>query len=230
MKTAVIIPAAGTGSRMNRAVAKQYLPIGGRPILARTLRALAGIMLIDEIFLVLDVKEFDYFEKEIMPFCGNRKPNKIVKGGSTRQESVYNGLKAAGNGFDIILIHDAVRPFIDEQTVLEIIAQAASHGAAAAAGPVTDTIKKADEEGFIIKTVPREHLWAVQTPQGFSREVILRAHKKASEEGFQGTDDASLVERLGKKVKIVECSRWNLKITTAEDLVVAEGILREIES
>ncbi len=228
MRTAAIVPAAGTGSRMNRTVPKQYLPLGGKPILARTMESLDGNPIIDEIIPVLDTKDFDDFRKKILKPHRLKKIKRIVAGGRTRQESVYNGLKELEEDFDLVLIHDAARPFIEDETVIEVIAQAAAHGAAAAAVPATDTIKKSDMDGFISGTVPRDGLWAVQTPQAFRRGLILKAHEQAEKDGFQGTDDASLVERLGQKVKIVEGSRWNFKITTAEDLVIAESILREL--
>ena len=228
MRTAAVVPGAGAGARMNRTMPKQYLPLGGKPIIARTLESLDRTPIIDEILLVLDAKEFDYFRREVMKPRRWKKPCRLVEGGLTRQQSVYNGLKEIKEDFDLVLIHDAVRPFIEEETIMEIIAQAAIHGAAAAAVPATDTIKKTDRDGFISGTVPRDGLWAVQTPQAFRREIILRAHEQAVKDGFIATDDASLVERIGLRVKIVESSRWNFKITTAEDLVVAEGILREL--
>lgn len=228
MKTAAVIPAAGAGARMNKALAKQYLPLGGKPILARTLESLANVAIIDEILVALDPKEFEFFRKEIARPNALKKISRLVGGGPTRQASVHNALKEIRENIDIVLIHDAVRPFIEEETVMEVIAQAAAHGAAAAAVPATDTIKRSDSGGFINGTVPRDGLWTVQTPQAFSRGLISGAHARAEKDGFKGTDDASLVERLGHRVKIVEGSRWNLKITAAEDLVVAEGILREL--
>ncbi len=228
MKTAAIIPAAGAGRRMEKPLAKQYLPLGGRPIIARTLESLAKAPIIDDIFIVLDPGRINYFHEKIMKLRGLKKIRGIIEGGPTRQESVYNGLKKIRGNYDLAVIHDAVRPFIDLETLLEVIAQAHIHKAAAAAVPATDTIKETDGEGFITSTVPRGGLWAVQTPQAFSLELIIEAHEKAREDFFAGTDDASLVERIGKKIKIVEGSRWNIKITTAEDFVIAEGILREL--
>lgn len=228
MKTAAVIPAAGAGARMNKSLAKQYLPLGGKPILARTLESLADVAIIDEILVALHPGEFDYFRREIAKPHSLKKISRLTEGGPTRQASVRNALKEIGKDIDIVLVHDAVRPFIEAETVMEIIAQAAAEGAAAAAVPATDTIKRTDRGGFINGTVPREGLWTVQTPQAFRRELIAEAHARAEKDRFQGTDDASLVERLGHKVKIVEGSRWNLKITAAEDLVVAEGLLREL--
>lgn len=227
MRTAAVMPAAGTGARMNRAVPKQYLPLGGKPIIIRTLQSLERIPIIDAVFPVIDAGELEFFSKEAAA-AGLKKTRPPVPGGTTRQESVYSGLKAAGEEFEIILVHDAVRPFLEEEAVMEIIAQAELKGAAAAAVPVSDTLKRADEKGFITVTVPREGLWAVQTPQAFRRELILEAHETAIREGYRGTDDASLVERMGRRVKIVEGSPWNIKITTPEDFVTAEGILREL--
>ena len=228
MKIGAIVPAAGRGMRMDKALPKQYLPLGGKPLLARTLEVLEKSHLIDEIFLVLDSGLLNYCRKEIIIQYNLKKPMHLIKGGKTRQESVFNGLMSIGEGFGIVLIHDAVRPFIDEHTLSEVIAQASIHKAALVAVPVSDTIKKSDPECFVSGTVPRRNLWAVQTPQAFEPGLLLRAHVKAREDNFSATDDASLVERLGHRVKIVEGSPWNIKITTAEDLVIAEAILREI--
>ncbi len=227
MRTAAIIPAAGSGTRINAGIPKQFLPLGGRPMLARTLEALDRVDGIEVFFLALAPGEFDCYSAEIAPGLRLRKEVVIVEGGPSRQASVQNGLSKAG-GYDIMLIHDAARPFITIETAEAIISEAGRHGAACAAIPVTDTIKKADGSGFISSTVPREGLWAVQTPQAFRRELILRAHARAAQDGFTGTDDASLAERLGERVKIVESSPLNIKITTMEDFIFAESIIREL--
>ncbi len=229
MKTAAIIAAAGSGTRMNRTVPKQYLPLGGKPVIVRTLEKLLRIPLIDEIIPVIDRKDKDLC-RQILEKHGLTQISRFAEGGATRQESVYNGLFEVGKDFDLVLIHDAVRPFIDEQTILEAIAQATDHKAAAVAVPVKDTVKETTGEGFIKSTVPRGNLWMVQTPQVFSFRLLMQAHKKAAEERIRATDDAALVEMLGHVIKIVEGTALNFKITTAEDFLLAEAILREFKS
>lgn len=147
----------------------------------------------------------------------------IVSGGIERQHSVYNGLQAVKEG-EIVLIHDGARPFIRLEKIHELVKEAQEHGAAIPAVPMKDTVKKV-RNGMAEETVERSSLWAVQTPQAFRVSLVLEAHKRAQEEGYIGTDDASLVERMGKKVKIVEGDYRNIKLTTPDDLLFAEAIL-----
>lgn len=225
----VIVVAAGQGTRMNLDKKKQYIEIKGETILSRTIRAFQVNDLVDEIILVVNSDEIFFCKNEIVQARGFSKVISIVAGGYDRQESVYNGLKEVNEECSVVLIHDGARPFVDEQIIHTCIEGALSFEAVCAAVPVKDTVKTVDEEGYITITHNRAALWAVQTPQAFSCPLILEAHLKAKEEGFRGTDDSVLVERLGKKVKLVMGSYNNIKITTQEDLVFAEAIAREID-
>ena len=225
MKIAAIVPAAGRGSRMDHRLPKQYLPLGGTPIIARTLMALESFPAIDEILVVVRGEEKEYFHREIVRKYNLSRVSRIIAGGERRQDSVYNGLESTGEDTAFVAIHDGVRPFITEDIFMETIAQATLHKAAVVAVPVSDTIKVAKRHGFTGTTLPRDRLWAVQTPQVFERGLILEAHRRARKENFMGTDDASLVERMGCPVKVVEGAPENIKITTPGDLIIAEAIL-----
>jgi 2-C-methyl-D-erythritol 4-phosphate cytidylyltransferase len=151
----------------------------------------------------------------------------IVPGGAVRQASVLAAIEATDPSAEIVLIHDAVRPLVQVELVEKVAARAAECGAAIAAVPAVATVKEVDAQGIIKNTPPRDRLWIAQTPQGFRRELALQAHRKAQEDGFVGTDDALLVERMGLPVAVVEDRPDNIKITTAQDLAVAEAILRQ---
>jgi 2-C-methyl-D-erythritol 4-phosphate cytidylyltransferase len=156
---------------------------------------------------------------------GSPKMQRVVVGGASRQDSVFAALRAMERPTDFVLVHDGARPFVTADVTERVIEQAREHGGAIVAVPVKDTIKQASENGTVHKTIPRERLWAAQTPQAFSYELLYRAHESAEADGFLGTDDAELVERLGgAAIAIVEGSYENLKITTPEDLIVAERI------
>ncbi len=213
---------------MNHSLSKQYLPLGGKPIIARTLLALENFTLIDEILVAVRKEEEEYCHREIIEKFNITKVRKLIEGGKRRQDSVYNALEVVGKGCNLVVIHDSVRPFITEDILIEAIAQANIHKASVVAVPVTDTVKEAKYHGFIERTLPRENLWAVQTPQVFDYELILEAHKRAKKENFVSTDDASLVERMRHPVKVVEGALDNIKITTPEDLIMAEAMLREL--
>lgn len=224
-KTSLIIPAAGSGKRMGGDTSKQYLTIGDRPILAETLLVFQSSAHIDEIILVSPASEID-FSREIVDRFGLGKVSKIVAGGTERQDSIKNGLDVLGSSSDVVVIHDAVRPFINDITIARVINLAREHGAAIVAVPVKDTVKEVNN-GTINRTLPRENLWLAQTPQAFRYKVIKEANDFAATKGIRGTDDASLVEAMGLDVKIVMGSYENIKITTPEDLVFAEAIIKE---
>lgn len=225
----VVIPAAGKGTRMGLRQNKQYMDILGKPILARTVQAFEECSLIDEIIIVSGKNEIAYCKENIVGKYGFRKVREVIAGGATRQQSVYNGLRHVSGNCGIVLIHDGARPFINEDCIAACIKEAEENGAACAAVPLKDTIKRSDAEGFVEQTVNRSSLWSVQTPQSFRYGLIIEAHRKAEAEGFDGTDDAVLAERLGYKVKLVMCSYYNIKITTKEDLTIAETICKIIK-
>ncbi|NLM13672.1 MAG: 2-C-methyl-D-erythritol 4-phosphate cytidylyltransferase [Epulopiscium sp.] len=225
--TSVIIPAAGRGKRMGSQISKQYLDIGGKPILVHTIEKFDQSPLIHEIIVVTSKEEMEYFKNEIQLKYIFNKALKIVPGGKERQESVYNGLKKISSETEIVLIHDGARPFVSLEEIGKSVEGARRYGACVIGVKVKDTIKICNEEGYIVSTPKREELWAVQTPQSFQTSIILEAHKKAEEDNFLGTDDATLVERLGYSIKILEGNYQNIKITTPEDLTIGEAILRK---
>ncbi|MEK3888972.1 2-C-methyl-D-erythritol 4-phosphate cytidylyltransferase [Bacillus sp. FSL K6-3431] len=218
----VIIPAAGSGKRMGAGYNKLFLKIDTRPIILHTLNVFGTDPRCSNIILVIQQEEKDLFTELLL---NSRYLSKIkfVYGGDERQFSVYNGLKAVVNT-EIILVHDGARPFIRLETIGRLVDVAAESGAAIAAVPVKDTIKKAVNLE-VVETVERSSLWQVQTPQAFRFSVLMDAHSKASKEKFIGTDEASLVERDGQLVKIVESDYDNIKLTTPEDLYFAEAIM-----
>lgn len=225
---AAVIPAAGQGTRMNAPINKQYLTLNGKPILAHTLEVFEKSELIHEIILVVNENEFKICRHQVL------KPNhfskvKLVKGGQTRQESVYQGLKAVSVQADLVMIHDGARPLLQEAVIFQSILKTMEYGATTVGVPAKNTIKMIDENGMVISTPQRESLVEIQTPQTFKADLIRKAHDKALKDGFVGTDDASLVEALPHPVKIVTGHYTNLKITTPEDLIIAESILKQFK-
>ena len=221
----VVIAAAGKGTRMNSNINKQYIDICGLPVLARTISAFQKCRLIDEIILVVNENDIVYCKKNIIDTYGFTKVTQIIAGGNKRQQSVLNGLYSVQPSSGIVLIHDGARPFIQQDTIIESVISASNFGAVCVAVPVKDTVKRSGTEGFVEKTILRENLWSIQTPQAFRYSLIKEAHRQAVNDGFEGTDDCILVERLGLPVKIVMGSYDNIKITTQEDLVIGEAIL-----
>ena len=226
MSVTVLIPAAGMGSRMGAAVNKQYLTLADRPVLAHTLTLFDHHPAIDHICIVSPEEEIDYCRAEVVERFGFTKVRNLIPGGAERQDSVYNGLSAcAAADSDIILIHDGVRPFFPSGCIEEVVTAAERTGACVVGVPVKDTIKEV-AEGLIRSTPDRRRLWQAQTPQAFVFGLIRDAHERARREGFRGTDDASLVERMGHPVAMIEGSYRNIKITTPEDLILAEAFIK----
>jgi len=226
-KAFALIPAAGMGKRMGASINKQYLQLDGLPIVARTISVFEDSPLIEAIYLVIPADEIPYCREHVVSACGFRKVVEIVPGGRERQNSVMNGLNAMRKNVaddDVVLIHDGVRPLITPQLLSESIEVARNNDGALVAVPAKDTIKVA-RDGIIIDTPLREMLWQAQTPQSFRFATIYAAHRAAELEGFTGTDDASLVERRGGVVRIVRGDYRNIKITTPEDLILAEAFL-----
>ncbi|MEC2075537.1 2-C-methyl-D-erythritol 4-phosphate cytidylyltransferase [Metabacillus fastidiosus] len=221
MNYEVIIPAAGQGKRMNAGKNKQFIELDGIPVIVHTLLVFQNHLHCSNIILVINERERSIFMDLIEEYHLN-KVTKLVAGGSERQESVYNGLKAVKN--EIILIHDGARPFIKPSKIEELVKAAKEKGAALVAVPVKDTIKRV-ENNTVIETVERSTLWSVQTPQAFQLPLIMNAHKDAEENSFFGTDDASLVERMGQSVAVIYGDYTNIKLTTPDDLIVAKAIL-----
>ncbi len=206
------------GGRVN----KHLLPLGGRPIIVRTLEAFQRCPDVHSIVLVAGKERLQPY-RSLVEQHGLTKVSSVVLGGETRQESCARGLAAVGDA-DIVLVHDGARPLVSARVIAEVIREAQEHGAAVAAVPATDTIKLAREDRFVLDTLPRERLWQMQTPQGFRTHIFRQAHEAARRDHFLGTDDAMLVERLGHRVKLVEGDYANIKITTAQDVLIAEAL------
>ena len=224
-KSIALIPAAGMGKRMGAAVNKQYLQLDGMPIVARTISVFEQSPLIDAIYLVIPAEEIPYCREHVVEAFKFSKVAAIIPGGKERQHSVMNGLRGMRehvSGDDVVLIHDGVRPLVTEELLRESIAVAASHDGAVVAVPTKDTIK-AVYNGIVTGTPERNSLWQAQTPQSFRYRVIYSAHLAAEAEHYLGTDDSSLVERTGGRVRIVPGNYRNIKITTPEDLILAEA-------
>lgn len=221
----VVIVAAGTGSRMKMGINKQFIKLEGKEIIAYTIEKFYNNSNIEDIVVVVKEDESEFFKKEILDKY-NFKNIKIAYGGKERQDSVYNGLKLLDKKCDIVLIHDGARPFVSDKIIDNCIEEVKEHKAIVVGVPVKDTIKVIDNDKNIVDTPNRSVLWAVQTPQTFDYNILIDAYKDAFKSGFYGTDDAMLVERIGYKVKMVEGSYNNIKITTKEDLSVGSQILK----
>ncbi len=217
-----IIVAAGKGVRMKGSMRKQYMDLSGQPVLAHSIMAFDSCSLIEKIFLVVPEEDIDFCQTEILSLLELKNQLNILHGGARRQDSVYNGLQATDRNTDTVVIHDGVRPFIRIEDLKECILGSKKFGACILGIRASDTLKRVDKSGNIEKTISRENIWLAQTPQAFQYDLILEAHETAMRDGYVGTDDASLVERLGAKVKIINGSRFNIKITKKKDLVIAK--------
>ena len=237
----MIIPAAGLGTRMGSArgakakklaATKQFTELGGTPILLHTLRKFLATPEVAEFYVALRANEMDGFharlEKEAKDIA--QKKIQLVEGGDHRQNSVANAIRSiSAADDDIILVHDAVRPFVTEEIIRDVIRSAQKHGAAIAALPAVDTVKQVERtsDGALISaTLPRERVVLAQTPQGFRYDVLKKAFDEATNDGFVGTDEASLVERSGHAVAVVMGSPRNIKITTPADMELAEFFMK----
>ena len=224
-RVVAVIPAGGTGMRMGADVPKQFLPLGGVPMVLHSLRAFDRAPSVDAVILVVPREERQRALTDVIERYSVKKVQKVVAGGETRQQSVHNGLKEIDPDVEIVVVHDAVRPFVTEGLIEQSIEAARTGGAVIVAVPMKDTPKQAGPDRQIQRTLDRTELWLAQTPQTFRRDLLLEAYEKAAIEHLQATDDAALVERLGHKVGIVAGTWENIKITTPEDLVIAEAIL-----
>ena len=232
-KYAAIVLSAGNGSRMKSDIPKQYLPLIEKPVIYYSLMAFQNSP-VDEIVLVAGANDIEYCRKEIVERYGLSKVTKIVAGGKERYDSVYEGLCATAAEY--VLIHDGARPVLTSHLIDRMIPGVENTGACIAAMPVKDTIKLSDEHKQVASTPDRKHLWMVQTPQCFARTLleesyeILKCKQKAGENVPDITDDAMIIEyATGKKITLVEGAYTNLKITTPEDLAVAEIFLKSLQ-
>ncbi len=226
MKNLAIITAAGLGSRMGSTCPKQYLELRGKPILSHTLEQFQKAALVDAIVLVTDRASIDLVKNDILKRFPCPKVFCVVTGGEKRQDSVAAGIRALPAGTEVVAVHDGVRPFVSANLIDESVRRAKETGACIVAIPVKDTIKRAGNHGEIAETLDRTHLWRAQTPQTFKFELLESAMSQALAEGFYGTDEAMLIERIGHRVELISGDERNIKITTPEDLIIAEAILQ----
>lgn len=229
-KNVLLIAAAGQGKRMGGARNKLYLPLKGKPVLACTLKVFLKMDLFALAGVIVAPGEEDAFWNEVYnPYFVDDRRVFVVKGGAERQVSVFNGLKALKqkniHEDSIVCIHDGARPLIQESLIMDVYREALLSGAAITGVPLKDTIKEIDHCQIVSKTPPREQYMLAQTPQCFKYSTLLQAHEKAAKESFTGSDDSTLVERLGAQVKVVPGSYENLKLTTPFDLKIAEVYL-----
>jgi len=227
METVAIIPAAGEGKRAKTGLRKQFLPLNGKPVLAHTLAKFEEVDAIDGVIVVVPKGLIRYCKEQIVERYGFSKVFKVVVGGKTRQDSVRNGIHAIPNECSIVAVHDGVRPLVSEGHIRESIEYAKRYGGAIVAVKARETLKVASDDLRVIKTLDREGIWLAQTPQVFRYQIIRDAYNLAYQHNFYGTDEAALVERLGIQIKIVEGSYRNIKITTREDIEIAETIMRD---
>lgn len=225
-KVTALIPAAGMGRRMGRTVAKQFLPLGDKPMLAHTLLAFQRSSDIDEIIPILSEEDMEHCLADVIEAFHITKVRTLVVGGKERQDSVYNGIAKLEKDASIVLVHDGVRPFVTAEMIKECVDSARKGECVTVGVPLKDTIKQVDDRGMIIKTLERGRLWAIQTPQAFPVRTLRKAHADSFKKKLSGTDDATLVERTGGKVRVIMGSYDNIKITTPEDLILAEEILK----
>ncbi len=228
MHVAAIILAAGAGRRIGGEVAKTYLPIAGRPLVLRTLDRMFAAKTVEQVVLVVAANEIDR--------CGAllgadellcNRSYLLQRGGATRQQSAIRGLERLAAETDIVIIHDGARPFVSAALIDRCVESAAKKGAVVVGLPARDTIKVVGDDRLILSTPARRSLWEIQTPQVFQKELLVAAHRQAERDGIEVTDDAMIVERLGKPVYVLEGERTNLKITLPEDIWLAEMMIRE---
>lgn len=222
----IILPAAGQGKRMHAGVNKVFLELSGKPMLVHTMLRFSACPEVDGFIIPAGEAEIPLLQR-ILKVVPHLKPYEFVIGGTERQYSIANALAKIPAQTDVVLVHDAARPLVSRATIEKVIQEASDQGAAIAAVPEKNTVKVIDQDGVVRKTPDRRTLWEVQTPQGFRKEILLDAYRKAEQDGFLGTDDASLVERLGVPVRVVRSDYRNIKVTTPEDLVIAEALLRQ---
>ncbi len=226
MKVTAIIVAAGSGLRMGLDKPKQFLDLMGKPVLAHTLMPFEALADVDEVILTIPAGWEAFCHSQILEKYQFKKVRKVIEGGKERKDSVFAALKASSPEADIVLVHDGARPLIEKKYIQACIQAARDQGAAIVAIPLRDTPKQVNADHFVTQTLNRQVLWQAQTPQGFRRDILWKAFESAAEAGFYGTDDATLVERLGLPVQVVSGSTWNMKLTNPEDLRLAELFLQ----
>ena len=220
----MVIPAAGRGTRMNSSTRKPFLPLADATILEHTLRAVNRAKGVQETVVVLHPEDVENTDRR-RRLEDRTDVTRVVPGGDSRQASALAGVRATSSAADVVLLHDGARPLVEPELVEKVARRARNAGAAIAAVPATATVKEVDPDHCIRRTHDRDAIWLAQTPQGFRRDLLLEAYERAYEDGFEGTDDAQLVERLGHEVEVVRDSTSNIKITRPRDLPVAEALM-----
>jgi 2-C-methyl-D-erythritol 4-phosphate cytidylyltransferase len=224
-RVVALVPAAGFGLRMGGSTRKQFRLLGGVPLVVHSLRVFQASPVVDAVVLAVPRADLAYCQSDVVEAHGLTKVIKVVAGGQERQESVRNALAVVEGECEIVVVHDAVRPFLTEAMLTEVVAAAREKGAAIIALPMRDTVKEVGTDYLIERTVDRRSLWLAQTPQAFRRDWLQEAHRSAQMQGVAGTDDAYLLERMGRPVRVVEGSGENIKVTRPEDMIIGEAIL-----
>ena len=222
----VIIAAAGQGNRMRSSSNKIFLPLLNMPMLLHSILAFSSCPAVNNLIVVVAFDEVEQVESILRGLVGI-KSWRVVVGGSERQHSIANAIKVVPDKTNLILVHDGARPLLMEKCVENVIQAARQYKAAVVGVAVKDTIKTVDNDGWVTGTLERRTLWSIQTPQGFDATLLRQAYAKAEKDGYVGTDDASLVERLGVKVKVIPGCYENIKVTTPEDLIIVTALLKE---
>lgn len=223
---ALIIPAAGSGKRMQREVPKPFIELVGQPILAHTISRFLKLEGLNQIIVATSSQSISRTEGILQELIGDEISWSCVQGGTERQYSIQNALQAVADA-PLVLVHDAVRPFVSLKSIKACCEAAEKAGAAVLGTPVKDTIKKTDEEHFVEDTPDRRYLWQIQTPQVFKTDILQKAYRHADEQNYFGTDDASLVEWMGEPVQVVQGDRHNFKITYPQDLEYARALVKK---
>ncbi len=227
MDAVAIVVAAGKGIRFGGNTPKSLVTLGGKPLMVHCLQTLNQSRWIDNIILVTSRELVSTCEKEILHKYSLVRVDQVIEGGKERQDSVMAGLKAISHPPQFVLIQDAARPFLTEDMIEQTLHGAKEVGGAVIATKITDTVKETDGSAFVQKTIPRDNLWSVQTPQTFNYSILVSAYQWAFDNHLQVTDDASLVEKFGNAVKLIPGTKNNIKITTPEDLELAELLLKK---
>lgn len=224
-----LIAAAGKSERMRGEGSKQYLLLAGKPVLSHTLQVFENCPVVDKIIVVVNPEDVDYGEKQIVQKFNFTKVFRVIAGGERRQDSVMNGLLALPSTVSAVIVHDGARPLISPELITQAVLALEEWAGVVVGVPVKDTVKKVSPGGEIKETLSRGELWFAQTPQVFLPGPLMKAHQQAQVDHFYGTDDAVLLERAGYRLRMITGSYENIKITTPEDLIVAEAILRKRE-
>jgi 2-C-methyl-D-erythritol 4-phosphate cytidylyltransferase len=227
MIAAALIPAAGRGQRMGLEIEKQFLRLGGKPLLGYTLEQFEATPMIDRVVVIVPAGREAFCYQEVVVPGRLRKVAHIVAGAETRQRSIMAGFRHIDRDVDVVVIHDGARPFVTPALIRTAIEAALTDGSAIAAIPELDTLKRVSAAGTVVQTVDRENLWRAQTPQAFRRAILQRALAYAAQHNLDATDEAALIEGLSWPVRVIQGSSWNFKITSPDDLALAELLLRQ---